>query len=209
MNRLLSILVVLCVPVFLMAQYEDLEPPQHGTEYGIGFTLAMGGFGLGGYYRYALPGYMGLGASADFYMMRDDKEYEIYDPYSNFYYQLNKINRLFFIPIHVELKKRLFPNDIEDNFRPYLVGGAGGVFGMNFPRKTQVEGGDYPRKNEFRFTVDFYFGFGVDITTNEDYYFSIRPQIRFVQFAQSIAGDRNHSTFEIRLELGKRIVTQN
>ncbi len=192
----------------LWAQYEDPVPPQHGTEYGLGFTLAMGGFGLGGYYRLALPAFSGLGVSADFYMMRDDKEYEIYDPYYNYYYQLNKINRLFFIPLHVEYKKRFFTNDIEDNFRPFLVAGGGGVLGMNFPRKTLVEGGDYPRKNEFRFTVDFFVGVGVDITTNENYYFSIRPQIRFVQFPQSIAGERNHSTFEIRLELGKRVLTQ-
>lgn len=199
--------LLLMLPSLSPAQYDYDAPPSHQNEYGVGVTMAMSGFGLGGYYRVALPHYWHLGGELDFYMMRDNKEFEIYDPYFGYYYQINNVNRLFFIPFSVDLKKRLFVNDIEDDFRPYVIGGAGGVVGLNFPRKSQVEG-DYPKKNEYEVTANIYLGIGVDIKTRDNFYFSIRPQYRFLFFPNSIAGARDHSGFEIRLEIGKRPVVQ-
>jgi hypothetical protein len=194
----------------LFAQYDD-SPPEHGNEYGAGITIAMSGFGFGGFYRIALPGYFHAGANIDFYIMRDENEFTGYNIYG-YPVQINKFNRLFLIPMAVELKKRFFQNDIEDGFRPYLLGMGGITIGMNFPRNNQFEIQNLPPEeqakipgdDEFRLTFNFAIGFGIDVTTNENFFLSIRPQYRIVYFPESIAGKNNHSNFEIRMEFGKR-----
>ncbi len=211
MQKLLGAVFLFLIPITILAQYQEL-PPTHGNEYGAGFTVAMSGFGFGGFYRFALPNYFHIGVDFDFYMMRDDKEYSFYDPYFDYYFEVNKLNRLFIIPINLELKKRLFADSIEDSFRPYIIGLAGFTFGMNFPKKENypyaelggVDISSLPQHNEYRFTLNFAIGIGVDFSTNDNFYFSIRPQYRFIHFAEPIASKKNHSTFEIRFELGTR-----
>jgi len=206
-----TIVILFLLPITLFAQYQEM-PPTHGDEFGAGFTVAMSGFGLGGYYRFALPNFFSVGADADFYIMRDEKEYSFYDPYFGYPIQLNKFNRLFIIPVNLELKRRFFSESIEDNFRPYLIGLAGFTFGMNFPKTdtyqyynlSPEELEKLPQNNEYRFTLNFAIGVGVDFSTNDNYYFSVRPQFRFMYFPESIATKKNHSAFEIRFELGKR-----
>ena len=83
---------------------------------------------------------------------------------------------------------------------------------MNFPRDNNIdyerltpeEKTRYPKENEYRLTFNAAIGFGVDFTTNKELFISIRPQYRIIYFPKSIAGKKNHSSFEIRLELGKR-----
>ncbi|HFE65410.1 MAG TPA: hypothetical protein ENK14_13500 [Caldithrix sp.] len=203
--------VLFFLPVLCFAQDNDLQPI-HTDEYGAGITVAMSGFGLGGFYRVALPGFFYLGANLDFYMMRDEKEFSYYDPYYGVAIEANKFNRLFFIPFSVELKRRLFHNMIEENFRPYLIALTGVTFGMNFPRDNNFqfqllppeEQKKYPRDDEYRFTFNFALGFGIDFSTQKELFISIRPQYRFTYFPKSIAGKNNHSSFEIRLEIARR-----
>jgi hypothetical protein len=206
------IILVLCTVLTLpgLAQYEEV-PPQHLNEYGAGITLAMSGFGLGGYYRKALPDFFHVGASIDFFMMRDENEFTYYDSFG-VPRQFNKFNRLFIIPLSVEIKRRLFQNSIEESFRPHVIALGGVTVGMNFPRENEVERSQLPpeeqerlpQNDEYRVSFNIGLGLGIDFTSNESYYVSIRPQFRLIYFPEPIAGDSNHSTFEIRLELGKR-----
>jgi len=184
-------------------QYEE-TPVLHKNEYGASFTVAMSGFGIGGFYRIALPKFIHIGANLDFFIMKGEKEYPFYDPVYNRYIDLNKFNRLFLIPFSIELKERFFANSIEENFRPFLVQGFGFTFAMNFPTKEAQAIENIPHESEYRFTLGATIGLGVDITTNENYFVSIRPQYRFVYFPDTIAGKKNHSNFEIRIDLGKR-----
>jgi hypothetical protein len=208
----LFLLFFLLIPTLVISQYEE-SVPLHGNEYGAGVTLAMSGFGLGGFYRFSLPSYFHVGVNLDFYMMRDENEFTYYD-YWGYPRQLNKFNRLFIIPLNVEVKKRFFYSSIEDDFRPYLIGLGGLIIGMNFPTNNDFEfsllppeeQARLPREDEYRLSLNFGFGIGIDVTTNQNYFISIRPQYRFIYFPKSIAGKTNHSDFEIRMELGKRLV---
>ncbi|GAB4336506.1 MAG: hypothetical protein Kow0037_17850 [Calditrichia bacterium] len=186
----------------------------HLNEYGFDLSIAMSGTGLGGFYRKALPGYFLFGASANIYMMRDEKEfsyYNPYDPYQPYPVQINKFNRFFVLPVSVELKRRLFMDSVDDSFRPYLLTSGGLSFGINFPRKDQIsrlpeeEQYKYPTDTELGWALNFAIGFGVDFTTHENYYLTIRPQYRFIYFPDEIALKKNHSNFEIVFELGKRV----
>ncbi len=179
------------------AQEEDLSTV-HTNELGVNFSLGMSGFGLGGFYRKALGSYAFIGVNVNFFIMRDDKEFEYFDPVLGYSRKANDINRLFFIPLNLEFKKRLFAEDIEDNFRPHFIIQGGLIYGMNFPKPDQL-------KNESQFTYNFVFGFGADITNKEKYFITIRPQYRIIYFSDEIAQKKNHSSFEIKLELGGRL----
>ena len=206
------LLIFLLIPALVIAQYEE-SVPLHGNEYGAGITLAMSGFGLGGFYRFSLPNYFHVGVNLDFYMMRDENEFTYYD-YWGYPRQINKFNRLFIIPLSAEVKRRFFYNSIEDDFRPYFIGLGGLTFGMNFPNDNDYEfsllppeeQARLPREDEYQLSFNIGFGIGIDVTTNQNYFLSLRPQYRFIYFPQSIAGKTNHSNFEIRLELGKRLI---
>jgi len=187
--------------------YETL--PKHGNERGFGFDLSMSGVGFGGFYRHALPNFWYWGISADFFVMRDEKEFTFYSYYYRRYVQLNNVNRLFFIPINFEIKKRFFANDIEDNFRPHGFVQAGVIFGMNFPNKDAARFYGLSAKSEYQYTFNFVAGFGVDIGGVEKYFFSVRPQYRFIYFPDPIANRKNHSSFEIKIEIGTRAISKS
>lgn len=185
--------------------FENIQPV-HMKERAFSFSLSTSGLGLGGTYRFPLPNYSHIGINLEFFVMRDDKEVEFYDPYFGYPVKLNNPNRLFLIPANVELKKRLFTNSIEDNFRPHLMLQVGGVYGMNFPREDAfILDQDNNRRsldNEYQFTYNVVLGFGVDFTTRKNYFATIRPQYRLTFFSEEIANDKNHSAFEIKFEIG-------
>ncbi len=187
----------------LAAQEEILESaPTHKSERSFTISLATSGLGIGGAYRFTLPAYFHLGFTLEFFIMRDDNELELYDPYSGRYLKLNDLNRLFLIPLNVELKKRLFVNDIEDDFRPHIVLEGGMVFGMNFPNEAFVDGNVIKPDNEYQFAPSLAIGVGVDFSTKKTYFATLRTQYRYTQFSEPIAGTKDHSAFEIKFEIG-------
>lgn len=200
-KRIFFVSIVLLFLVYTPGSFGQVEEealPIHTDEMGINFSLAMSGLGFGGFYRKAFGSYTYIGANLNFFIMRDDKEYEYYDPYFGTSLKANNVNRLFFIPFNLELKKRLFANDIEDSFRPHFIIQGGIIYGMNYPRAEGL-------KNEHQFSYDFVLGVGADITNRDKYFVTIRPQYRFVYFAKEIAQKKNHSSFEIKLEFGGRL----
>ncbi|RMI14395.1 MAG: hypothetical protein D6681_05210 [Calditrichaeota bacterium] len=186
------------------AQEDNLESvPVHKNEKGLSFSLATSGLGLGVLYRKALPSFFYVGVNLEFFMLRDDHELEIFDPVFGQFVKINDENNLFIIPLNLEVKKRLFANDIENNFRPHVLAQVGAVFGMNFPNDiVTFTGQRIDKDNEFRLTYDALIGLGVDFTTRKDYYATIRTQYRYAYFPKSIAGKKDHSAFEIRFEVG-------
>ena len=210
-QRLLSIAILFAVIAFghLFAQDDMLESsPVHKNERALSFSLATNGFGIGGTYRWKLPSYLHAGVNLEFFIIRDDDEIDVIDPFTLRPIKLNDTNRLFLIPATVELKKRLFANDIEDDFRPHVMVSTGGIFGMNFPKEqfiTDPITGSRERvqpDNEFKFAWNALVGFGVDFTTNKNTFATLRMQYRVARFATEIAGTDNHDAFEIKFEIG-------
>lgn len=196
MKLFLSILLLtgwLSSPFVAWAQDENYQIT-HYSERGFSFSMGFSGTGVGAFYRKALTSYSHIGIAAEFFIMRDDKEFQGFDIFGR-PVSVNKVNRLFFFPVNVEFKKRLFVNDIEDNFRPHLVLQAGTIFGMNFPKAKELS-------NEFQFSLDAVIGLGVDVKNGKDYFIGIRPQYRIIYFPSAIAGKKNHSNLEIKLEVG-------
>lgn len=199
----LLILAVWVLPATGQIVTEDLENlPVHKSQRAFSFSLASNGMGLGGLYRFAAPGFTHVGFNVEFFALRDDKEFELINPFTGIPYRVNDLNRFFIIPANLEMKKRLFPNSIEDNFRPHIMLQAGVVFGMNFPKEQILEGVVIRPANQFQVSYNGVFGFGADIFTREKFFVTIRPQYRVAFFPDDIAGKKNHSSFEIKFEIG-------
>lgn len=198
-KRIFFVSIICLFSIYTPTAYgQEQEPPAiHTDEAGVNFSLAMSGLGFGGFYRKALGSYTYIGANLNFFIMRDEKEYEYYDIFG-YPVKANNINRLFFIPLNLEFKKRLFANDIEDSFRPHFIVQGGIIYGMNYPKAEGL-------KSEHRFGYNFALGVGADITNRDKYFVTIRPQYRIVYFAKEIAQKKNHSSFEIKIELGGRL----
>ncbi len=202
----LMLLVLVSMPLTAQ-EFDDFESvPVHKNERAITFSLSTNGIALGGLYRFKLPGYMHFGVNLEFFAIRDDNEIPYYDPFVNQYYTLNDANRMFMIPLNFELKKRLFADDIEDNFRPHIVGQVGMAYGMNFPKEQYISTNGVVRQvdpeSQYEMTYNILFGFGVDVTTRANFFVSVRPQYRYTFFQEEIAGKKDHSTFEIKFEIG-------
>ena len=184
---------------------EEKSKPTPADQRGFSVVIGMDGFGFGAAYRKALPGYFYLGAIADFFIVRGEREISVYDPYYGAYITINKESQLFFLPVNVELKRQLFAEVIEENFQPHLFAQAGAIFGLNIPEKRFYELRDIPvPPREFKVSYNFVIGIGADIISKQSAYLTIRPQFRYVYFPQAIAGQKDHSAFEISLEFGKR-----
>ena len=81
------IFFVVLIPVYGFTQYEkylqkDPEPTDQ-PQAGIAFSVIENGTGVGGFYELPLVGFTHLGATFNFFFLRDSKQIDYYDPYYN------------------------------------------------------------------------------------------------------------------------------
>lgn len=137
------------------------------------------------------------GISLDAFFLRDSKQIEYSDPYYGGYYQMNKVNNVYIFDVQLAIKRRLFAEDLDDSFRPFISGGFGPVFGMNFPEDEQL-------KDEYEWSFGGFIGGGADITFDKRYFIGVRGQYRIIPFSRRLGESSNQSMFELRVEIGRR-----
>jgi hypothetical protein len=102
------------------------------NSWGVGLMISTNGFGMGTFYRHEysddVSGFIDLSVSE----AKDDDEREYVDYYGQTYIP-GKINRFLVLPLFVGIEKRLFKDDIMDNFRPYITAAAGPAMIYVFP----------------------------------------------------------------------------
>lgn len=99
---------------------------------GVDVLVSTGGFGLGSFYRHEYDDV--LSSFIDFSVSEagDDAEKEYIDYFGNRYIP-GKVNRFLVLPLFVGLERRMFKDDIVDNFRPYVSAAAGPTMIYLFP----------------------------------------------------------------------------
>ena len=107
-----------------------------GTLYnslGVDIMVSTNGFGLGMFYRHEysdeLSGFIDFSISE----AKDDDEKEFVNIYTGQTFVPGKVNRFLLFPMFVGLQKRMFKEDILDNFRPYITGALGPTMIYVFP----------------------------------------------------------------------------
>ncbi|MBE0642880.1 MAG: outer membrane beta-barrel protein [Bacteroidetes bacterium] len=103
---------------------EDLAPRAHA--WGGDIMIGTDGFGLGFFYSYAFNDVLSSFANISLTEAKDNNQRDYIDPYFG---QISpyKVNYVFRVPLFFGLQYRLFKDDIVENFRPFINGGAGPV----------------------------------------------------------------------------------
>lgn len=138
MSRLLVLLVFVLGPA-ARAQPATGEPPQpegpahYGSGIGGSLLLTNYGFGLGGVWRGAIGEATSLVVDLSIGSGKDEREQEFFIGF--FGETVVPFKRSYFLmaPLHVGLERRLFREQIEDSFRPFVQMLAGPAFGYQWP----------------------------------------------------------------------------
>jgi len=104
---------------------EDLQLREHAS--GIDLMIGNDGFGVGLFYHRQFTDVLTAFANLSFSEVQDERLKEYTDPYFGGQYPINKLNRVFRIPLFFGVQYRLFKDEILDNFRPFVNAGAGPV----------------------------------------------------------------------------------
>ncbi|HLF14553.1 MAG TPA: hypothetical protein VI932_06670 [Bacteroidota bacterium] len=103
---------------------------------GLDFLLSNGGFGLGTFYRREYSDEFSVFFDFSVSEAKDDDEVQVYNWYGQSF-TLGKVNRFLVLPLYVGVQKRLFKDDILDNFRPYVSAAAGPTMIYVFPEREE------------------------------------------------------------------------
>lgn len=141
MRVILTFYFLLLAATTVLAQPDDVFPSgtqdstrgRYGTGGGISINLNDSGFGLGGFYRAQLsPTTSGI-VELSIGVAKDAREQQFFiglfgDTVTPF-----KRNYALMLPTHVGVEHRIFADQIEDNFRPYIQITTGPTIGYQWP----------------------------------------------------------------------------
>lgn len=129
---------------------DEADSP-YGTGAGLEVILTNSGFGLGGYYQHALLPGTSLLIETSLGAGKDEREIGLSDIYGRHVIP-GKANFFLMLPLHVGIQRRLFRNQIEENFRPYMQVSAGPTLGWEYPYfEDENENGLYDAGEETRY----------------------------------------------------------
>ncbi len=197
---------LLLIPVFCFGQFEEYiekDPEPIILDHrGFVYSLLETGSGLGIFYEIPLSeNFWHVGFNFDIIMVRDKNQLETI----NYFGQpitFNKRNNVFLFDLMVSAKKRLFVTSFDDSFRPYVFGGIGPLYGVNFPEDDAFTG--IKLSNQDEWIIAGMIGLGIDADVDGGYYVGFRTQYRFMPFIKQLGETKDHSMIDIRFEIGQR-----
>ena len=122
----------------LPGERADGRANPYGSGIGLEMLLTNNGFGLGGYYHRALGSSTSFMTEISLGAGKDEQELKFFRFGSS--YIPNKANYLLMLPAQVGVSRRLFREDIEDNFRPFLQVTGGPTLGWEYPYFNDANG---------------------------------------------------------------------
>ena len=132
--------LALCFAAAAAAQ--GAPPDTAGTRYAssaaLAFELSEYGLGAGGAVRFGLGRDLSLVGEVSVGAGRDEREQQFFVGFSAV--TPFKRNYVVLVPLHVGLERRLFREQIEDNFRPFVSLAVGPTFGYQWPYFDDLDG---------------------------------------------------------------------
>ena len=120
--------------------------------WGLDILISNGGFGAGVAYRREFTPDLAGTVSLSVSEAKDDKEVEMYNPYTGASFTPGKLNRFLVIPLMAGVQYRVFREEIVDTFRPYVNGGVGPAMIYQMPYVTlQTQPSGPPQIQEVEF----------------------------------------------------------
>jgi outer membrane protein W len=112
-------------PTQPLMQSEAERARMYSNSWGFTGSFSDYGFGGGTYISHAFNPDVTAEISLDVGTAEGSREFDLID--------LNKINRIFVLPLMASIQYRLFRDGLSDNLRPYITAGAGPVMAMTTP----------------------------------------------------------------------------
>lgn len=145
MRSLLALLLCFALALPGLAQDtptppQDADPTPFASGGGLQILLTNFGFGLGGYSFHEI----GPGTSITFDGYLTSGKHESETAFWSGFERIvpNKHSYLLMMPVRVGVQQRLFASHIQDNFRPFIAGGAGPTLGYEYPYFNDCNGND-------------------------------------------------------------------
>lgn len=178
------IFVILILPFGLIeAQRIGEMAPEKEPEiypnnsWGADIMFGEGGFGLGTFYRRTLSrditGFIDFSISES----KDEREIEYVDWWGNLFV-INKVNRVFLLPVNVGIQYRMFSESLTENLRPYLTAGIGPTFVLTTPY--ELEFFESFGKAKLRYALGGYVGIGANIGSSKSSLVGLNARYYFV-----------------------------
>jgi len=152
---------------------------------GLDFLVSNGGFGLGSFYRHEYNDEFSAFIDFSISEAKDDDEVQFYDFYGRSY-TVGKVNRFLVLPLFLGVQKRLFKEEILDNFRPYISAAAGPSLIYVFPEK--LEYFNAIGKGHPEYTFGGYVGLGAYFGTETSNILGLNLRYYFVPYPAGIEG---------------------
>lgn len=108
------------------------QPPTAHRDYGFALTLTNSGFGVGGYLRDSLNIRWALLVGLSVGPGKDEREVAFFNRFGQKSVP-GKAHYLLVVPLHAGLQRRVFREQIDDNFRPFVQASAGPTVAWEYP----------------------------------------------------------------------------
>jgi hypothetical protein len=163
---------------------DDFAPRAHS--WGADLMIGTDGFGLGFFYGYTFDDLVTAFVDLSFTEAKDNEQRDYYDPYFG-QISPNKTHYVFRIPLFFGLQYRLFKDEIVENFRPFVNGGAGPVMLFVSP----VRDGDMFTSlwhgGESKYTWGGFLGAGAQFGFDRSTLFGVNVRYMFVPVPDGIS----------------------
>lgn len=175
--RYISVLFISCIMIFgtlaelSRAQIQEPDPQEiqgartyvdEGLRGGIGFNVVINnfGFGIGGEYKRVLGPTLDGTLTLRWTGLRDVSEQTFTDIFFGQQVIPNKYQRAYAFPLTMSLRKRIFAEEVSDNYRFYVSGGIGPVVSFSYPYFDDNNNNGYREQfqNYFEQTYDVFTG---------------------------------------------------
>jgi hypothetical protein len=146
---------------------------------GVDLMIGEGGFGLGGFYKYALSNTFSAFIDISIAETKHEREIERYDIFGYPLPVFGKKNRVFLFPLNIGGQYRLFYESLTDNLRPYISAGIGPTMLVTTP--AEIEFFKSFKQAKAIFGLGGYIGFGANFGLNPSNLTGINVRYYFVQ----------------------------
>ncbi len=162
---------------------KNLYHEGYRTGFGFHFNISDFGVGVGGQFRRVINPGTEATLTLSVTGLRDPKEQTYIDYYFGFKTIPDKYKRVIGIPLKVGLKKRMFAEEISDNFRVFAGVGGGPMLAFSFPYFNDSNGNGFRENDGFLYGrveqtydiftgwtgADTHFGWNGDISLGVDF----------------------------------------
>ncbi len=179
-----------------IAHDQDLdETYQSGDEkirhfWGFNIQISTDGFLLGGTYNRKIAAYTHLSVSADMFWVKGQNEMV------DFWGRTLNAENILIVPLVFTVKRRLFPEDMTNTFRPFVAAGAGGVYGYYISgdlKKSQLP----PDHDRSQYAPTAIAGIGADFGKPGQNGYGMDVRYQLLRFPNSLGQRKSFNNLQI------------